>query len=69
MYRPRLLILTQFIPGREDGGAQAGVVMRVCESGEIVLQSAVSEVEHHQAAANGEQQQEEDRHHHRRHVS
>lgn len=43
--------------------------MRVGEGGEIVLQPAVSEVEHHQDATHSEQQQEEDGDHHRRHVS
>lgn len=60
--------LTQLIPGGEDGGPQAGVVMRVCKGREIVLQPAVSEVEHHQAATHSQQQQEEDRDHHCCHV-
>lgn len=42
--------------------------MGVGEGGEVVLQPAVSQVEHHQAAAHPQQQQEEDGHHHRRHV-
>lgn len=61
--------LTQLVPGGEDGGAQARVVMRVCEGGETVLQPAVSQVQNHQAATDSQQQQEEDRDHHRRCVT
>ena len=64
-----LSCLTQFVPGGEDGRAQAGVVVGVCEGSKIVLQSAVSKVEHHQASAHSEQQQEEDGDHHCCHVS
>lgn len=66
--RPIQRPLTQLVPGGEDGRAQAGIVVGVGEGGEIVLQPAVSQVEHHQAAAHPQQQQEEDGHHHRRHV-
>lgn len=60
--------LTQLVAGGEDGRAQAGIVVGVGEGREVVLQPAVSQVEHHQAAAHPQQQQEEDGHHHRRHV-
>lgn len=69
MAEGRKRLLTQLVPGGEDGGAQPGVVVGVGEGGEVVLQPAVSQVEDHQAAADAEQQEEEHGHHHRRHVA
>lgn len=62
-------LLTQLVPGGENGRPQAGIVVGVGEGCEVVLQPTVSEVEHYQATAHSQQQQEEDGHHHCCHVT